>query len=336
MPTPGYVNDLKKVSGALSSNSRLNLVLKELLAMVDAQEIHFKSTPGSANTVALYDKAAKTLWGALVPYKDGDLPSFVHELTHARCVLCYQADTVNYAPRKEIDVPEEFMSGAPSGAPPNTVSLTPDCQVKRRKAWEVPKNKTLLDTNLNNLRAWVEVTDFSSDDPFMSAQNKKAIKTATKQMNKGNMEAMKKSWQLNKDAEFRGQVQQSKTWRGSGDINKGRLDTEKQRKKDFILDRINYGLNGMSGIGNTHNEYDTVVNQMLFQMHAWGFRKEVHPTLTMIELAELTKTATVPVDFLYDQISRLAHDAYKRRKAAAGLGGPPVIVAPMTLINPPK
>jgi len=96
MGAPEFLKEMKSASDTMPPTARMRLVLDELLKMVKDDNISFLETPGSANTVGLYK--AGLLWGVNVTFKANDLPSFIHELTHARCILCYQAETVNYAP----------------------------------------------------------------------------------------------------------------------------------------------------------------------------------------------------------------------------------------------
>lgn len=332
-----FLDRMRQISRALPPTARVRLVLDELVAMVDGGTISFVETQGAANTMGLYKAGA--LWGAHVNFKANEFPSFVHELTHARCILCYAADTINYAPGIAINIPLAFGNAPPPGAPRDTLGLTEQCQNNRRNAWKRNHAKLFLDTNLGNLRAWAEVTDFTVPDPFMSATDKATIKQTTKAMNKGNADAMKRYGQLNIEAQLRGQVQKSGKWRGADAINAQRLLDEKNRKKAFVLERINYGLNGMSGLGDTHNEYDTVVNQMLLQMYLWGFRvAPALPALTLDQKAQHVQNNSLPAGYLYDMVSRLAEEAHLRRMAAQGIreGAAPTVTAPVVVIAAPE
>ncbi len=332
MGAPEFLKEMKSASDTMPPTARMRLVLDELLKMVKDDNISFLETPGSANTVGLYK--AGLLWGVNVTFKANDLPSFIHELTHARCILCYQAETVNYAPGGINGVAEAFMPGGPPGAPTGTVCLTTQSQTDRRNAWKRPHCKVFLDTNLNNLKVWAEAADYSVPDPFMSVKEKKEMKDQTKAMNKGNMQAMTKVGELELQAKLLGQVQKSNKWKGSKGINDDRIEAEKTRKSNWIVERITYGMNGMSGMGDTHNEYDTVVNQMMFQMFKWGFRLSRDRLLTQGELAQHFKDKSIPADYLYDRISKLAEEAHLRRMNAGGIigGKAPTIMAPATII----
>ena len=94
----------------------------------------------------------------------------------------------------------------------------------------------------------------------------------------------------------------------------------------------------MNGLGDTHNEYDTVVNQMLFQMHLWGFRADRVSPLTLTQQDQHVRDGTLPAMYLYDLIAQLAHEAHHRRMVAGGIvdGAAPTIMAPAAVINPPR
>jgi hypothetical protein len=117
------------------------------------------------------------------------------------------------------------------------------------------------------------------------------------------------------DMNERGLVVKSNKFLKASEINKTQINMELTRRKNWIKDRINYGLNGMSGLGDVHFEYDTVVNQMLTQMHLWGYDSRYE---------------------LFRAIDQVALEAYERRVSALEiqkLGGitRPVVAIPRNI-----
>lgn len=333
MPEQAYLDQMSNVANALPPTARLRMVLDELLTFNDTGVVYFREDRFGANTASVY--RGGRLVGARLQFKTGDVPSFVHELTHARCIMVYDAETINYLPGGNNAVQPQFSNGALPGAPADTRFLTNSEAVRR--AWERDHCKTFLDTNLQNLQAWANITDYSSPDPFMTAQEKQEFKQTTATMNAGDQTAFVRFNELDAGNKLRGVVQKSRKWWGADRINAQRIQAEKKRKKDWIDERITYGLNGMSGLGNTHNEYDTVVNQMFYQMHMWGFRAYGLVPLTLLQIAAHARAKSLPAGYLYDQIGRLAEEAHLRRVAASAIrrGANPVITTPATIINPP-
>ncbi len=328
-----FLGQLRSVADSLPANDSLGDVLTELLAMVNGGTVSFTQNRAAANTLMLYKAPAgpapapgpgpapapaRVLWGAHVTFKEKDVPSFVHELTHARVGLAYQADMINYAPGGTNIALEAFGGGAPPGAPADTVALLPASQIARRQGWYRAHCQQYLDENLRRISQWADVCDFTAPTPFMDARMKAETKRLT--ANPGDAAGMQRLAQLQADAPLYGYVMKSGKWRGADAINRTRLDDERQRKKDWIKERTNYGINGMGGLGDTHFEYDTVVNQMLYQMYLWGFRQTPAPVLAPAALQNHTNAGTVPAQFLYTLIAALATEAHQRRMAAGAIG----------------
>lgn len=345
MAAQDFLNQLQYAANALGGADTLGLILNELLAMTNTGVVSFGQPSAAANTVGLYKDApvppggvapigpaAKVLWGAHVNFKPFDVPSFVHELTHARCVLCYQADMVNYAPGGVNLVVPVFGLGPPPGAPADTVAMVGDSQIARRQGWYRAHCKAHLDTNLMHLRAWADVTDFTPPIQFMDANMKAELKRLTAGV--ATLEEAARLQNLQADQNFYGLVMKSRKTFGAKAVNNQRLNAEKARKRAYIVERCNYGINGMGGLGDTHFEYDTVVNQMLYQMYLWGFRSVPAPVFTVVQLQQRIAAGTVPGEYLYHLVSTLAREAHLRRMAAAGIanGAPPVIDMPAIAI----
>lgn len=322
---------------ALPVNDTLYLVLDELLTMVGTGVVSFGAPSGAANTCGLYQGAplAPVLWGAHVNFKPHDSPSFVHELTHARCILCFQADMVNYAPGgvNTAANPPQYGTGNPPGAPPNTVAMLGPSMIERRQGWYRAHCKVYLDTNLQHLDAWADVTDFTMATPFMAAQKKAEIKRLTAHV--ANQADMDRLAQLQGELPRFGQVQKSRKFWKAKAINRQRVAGEVAHKKAYIKGRCDYGINGMGGLGDTHYEYDTVVNQMLYQMYLWGFRQTPAVVLSQLQLNQHIQNRTVPAAYLYQLIATLALDAHQRRMGNQQIanGAPAAIAAPAVVNN---
>lgn len=332
MPSPVMLEQLKYVAGALAPTDTLGAILRELIAVAQ-NNCSFRQSGGSANTVALYKNGA--LWGQHVNFKPDDLPSFVHELTHASCLRSYQSDFINYMPpntggRPALDL---TTAGAIPGAPADTQACKNE--TLRRQAVYNAGNKTFLELCLRNLEAWVNVAKLSTPNPFMSKQDAKKLAEAQKQSTKkgATLDDFNKLVKIQGDNSFFGRLVPEK----KKSLQETKIAAEEQRKKDYLKERIAYGLNGMSGLGDVHFEYDTVVNQMLFQMYMWGFRPQSRWKPSLLVLAEEVRSSTVPGFQVYALIEDLAKEAYDRRTAAAQIanGAAPPITAPVVMINPP-
>ena len=213
--------------------------------------------------------------------------------------------------------------------------MVADSQIARRRGWYRAHCKQHLDQNLMNLRAWADVTDFTAAVPFMT----QAMKNETKRLTADPVDVagMNRLQTLQQEATLYGLVMKSRKTFGAKNVNRQRMEAEKLRKRDYIKERVNYGINGMGGLGDTHFEYDTVVNQMLYQMYLWGFRPTTPHAFTVIELQQRIAAGTVPATYLYELIGTLAREAHDRRVNADEIvdGAPPVIDAPAVAIGAP-
>lgn len=302
------ISEIEKIMATLVPSSALRNVLGELTSMFRRESFHlsFSLTNGTANTMPVYSASEHALVGAHVSFRD-DLPNFVHEMTHARVLECYRSDMVNYYCPDNSLIPLEFGSSPIPGAPANTVSLLEMSLNNRRRARYRTNCKTVLEGNLHRLREIAQVADYSeTPNTFMSPEQKKILKAPIR-----TQEELDRHTSVSSMMAAVGLVQKSRKFIGSARINAERLDGEQERKKTWILERINYGLNGMGGLGDVHFEYDTVVNQMLVQMHLWGY-KESHD--------------------LFRAIANLAEEAHERR-ISASTSTPPVIRDPRALLT---
>ncbi|WP_261845177.1 hypothetical protein [Aliamphritea ceti] len=291
---------MNRIKQAVPLRSALYQVMNELHAMAnsDAYSVTFTAA-NNPNTVPVFSAAGYSgysadtgnkLIGAHVTFKD-DLPSFVHELTHARCIQCYKSEAVNYAQSRPNTAAMTFGMGAMPGAPAHTVSLVAESIIARRTAWYRQDYKLVLEGNLTRLKAIAETEDYEeTENKFMTRVQKQQLKAAPT-----SVEQMNEQQTLAQEMQYQGRVQKTlRTWKPATE-NQLRLRTEAERKKSWILERINYGKNGMGGLGDVHFEYDTVVNQMLVQMHAWGFDAESD---------------------LFTAVSTLAQETHERRMSA--------------------
>ncbi|ELR67250.1 hypothetical protein C942_02759 [Photobacterium marinum] len=286
------INEIESIAASLSSDSTLKKVLTELSGMYRRGDfrLSFSLTNGTANTMPLYSADDRKLVGAHVSFRD-DLPNLIHEMTHARVLECYRSDLVNYYCPDNNPIALEFGKGSVPGAPIDTVSLIDTSLNNRRRARYRTNCKTTLEGNLNWLARVAESVDYSeTNHKFMSAENKRLLK-----MPMQTEEDMKRHCSLNAMMMASGFVQKSRKFMKANRINADRLGQEQGRKKSWIKERINYGMNGMGGLGDVHFEYDTVVNQMLLQMHLWGY-EESHE--------------------LFAAIGKLAQEAHERRESA--------------------
>ncbi|WP_315983652.1 hypothetical protein [Aliamphritea spongicola] len=115
----------------------------------------------------------------------------------------------------------------------------------RRKAWYRQDYKLILEGNLTRLKAIAEVEDYEdTENKFMTREQKRQLKatpTSVAQMND--------QQSLAHEMQYQGRVAKTlRTWK-PGTENTRRLQTEAERKKRWILERINYGKNGMGGLG---------------------------------------------------------------------------------------
>lgn len=276
MTAQALLQRMDRIKQVVPLRSALYRVMDELYGMANSTDYSVTFTAANnPNTVPVYSAEGYTgysedsghqLVGAHVTFKD-DLPSFVHELTHARCIQCYKSETVNYAPSGPNTAVMTFGKGAMPGAPAHTVSLVAESIMARRKAWYRQDYKLILEGNLTRLKAIAEVEDYEdTENKFMTREQKRQLKATPT-----SIEQMNDQQSLAHEMQYQGRVAKTlRTWK-PGTENTRRLQTEAERKKRWILERINYGKNGMGGLGDVHFEYDTVVNQMLVQMHAWGF-----------------------------------------------------------------
>ena len=300
MTAQALLQRMDRIKQAVPLRSALYLVMNELHGMAnsDAYSVTYTAA-NNPNTVPVYsaegysgysEDSGHELIGAHVTFKD-DLPSFVHELTHARCIQCYKSETVNYAPSGPNMAVTTFGKGAMPGAPAHTVSLVAESIIARRKAWYRQDYKRILEGNLTRLKAIADVEDYEeTENKYMSREQKRQLKAAP-----ASVEQMNEQQTLAHEMQYQGRVQKTlRTWKAAT-ANEARLQTEAARKKSWILERINYGKNGMGGLGDVHFEYDTVVNQMLVQMHAWGFDAESD---------------------LFSAVATLAQEAHERRMSA--------------------
>mgnify|MGYP000197501545 CR=1 FL=1 len=293
MTAQALLQRMDRIKQAAPLRSALYRVMDELHSMANNALYSVTFTAANnPNTVPVYSAAGYAgysedsgheLVGAHVTFKD-DLPSFVHELTHARCIQCYKSETVNYAPSGPNAAVMTFGQGAMPGAPAHTVSLVAESIIARRKAWYRQDYKLILEGNLTRLKAIAEVEDYEdTENKFMSREQKRQLKAAPT-----SVEQMDEQQSLAHEMQYQGRVAKTlRTWK-PGTENTRRLQTEAERKKRWILERINYGKNGMGGLGDVHFEYDTVVNQMLVQMHAWGFDDDSDLFVAVSALAQET------------------------------------------------
>jgi hypothetical protein len=332
MPHRPYLEQLRVAKNMVPPTDTLGRVLTELLTLSANNKTFFNMTVGSANCVGLYKAGAP--WGALVNFKTGNMPSFVHELTHASCFASYQKDLINYDPGHANAVPYAFTNAAI----PNTPADTRACmnEVERRRGWYTAESSDFLTKNLNNLDAWADVTDFKAPLPWLDAQKAKQMALLEKNIAKGRgtVADMNRLQSMQSDNAAYGVLIAPKKKSQQALA----LETEANRKRDYIKERIAYGKNGQGGMGDVSYEYDTVVNQMLYQMFMWGFRPpaRINPPLAM--LAGLIEERKVPAQYLYGLIEDLAQDAYTRRAAAAQIaaGAAPTVRAPLRVINAPE
>ncbi|WP_315983651.1 hypothetical protein [Aliamphritea spongicola] len=107
MTAQALLQRMDRIKQAVPLRSALYRVMDELYGMANSTAYSVTFTAANnPNTVPVYsaegyagysEDSGHELVGAHVTFKD-DLPSFVHELTHARCIQCYKSETVNYAP----------------------------------------------------------------------------------------------------------------------------------------------------------------------------------------------------------------------------------------------
>jgi hypothetical protein len=230
-------------------------------------------------------------------------------------MLCYQADVVNYAPGGQNAVVPQYSESPLPGAPEGTFPLVEASANARRIGWYRPHCKVYLDTNLRNLGDWPDVTDFTAAKPYMKPEDKAKIKRLNANLtSKADVDRVTHFEQVQKHY---GRVMKSRQPDGAKAENLKRVDAEKTRKSNWLKERCNYGINGMYGLGDSHFEYDTVINQMLYQMYLWGFRKKRPLQFSQLQLNQHVQDRTVPAEYLYDLIATLALDAHQRRVANA-------------------
>jgi hypothetical protein len=338
-----YLAKLAVDARALPNSDVMGQVLSELLEIVATGRVSFHPAIGAANSAPLYKRAknadgteaAPTFWGAFVQCTDNAIASFVHELTHASCLLSYKAEMINYAPGGVNVVQVQVGHTPPPGCAEDLRGLTEDCQKARRAGWKRKQCGALLTLNLRRLEAWAKLCNFTTLTPFESAAAKAQHKDLTKKMSGGDMQAWTALTLLQTAQKDAGKVIQSRKYFGGKAINKTRLDEESARKRAYILDRCAYGLVGQGGQGDPHFEYDTVVNQMLYQMYLWGFR-EAHATiLSDQQLRTHAMASTVPATHLYSLIAAMADEARLRRRRAFGQDERGQFEAPGNPIAPP-
>lgn len=316
MTAQALIQRMQQIQNTTPVTETLSRVMDELVTMTATAGFSVTYTEANnPNTVPVYSAegysgySADTghqLVGAHVTFKD-DFPSFVHELTHARCIQCYKSETVNYAPTGTNSKPLIFGQGAMPGAPVNTVSLKAESIIARRKAWYRSDYQSVLEGNLARLKLIAEGADYADNDhDYMTRQQKRDLKATPT-----SVEQMNSQQKLAHEMQYQGRVAKTlRTWKAATE-NTRRLTTEAERKKRWILERINYGKNGMGGLGDVHFEYDTVVNQMLVQMYGWGFAAD-HD--------------------LFTAVATLAEETHQRRVSAAG-GGVNRIPAPRSVLT---
>jgi hypothetical protein len=332
MPATPYLNQLRVMKDLVPGTDILGEVLTELLAVSANNKTFFNITTGSANCVGLYK--AGTPWGALINFKAGNIPSFVHELTHASCFESFKSDLINYSPKKANTVAYTFTNNSIPHTPNDTRACTNE--PARRAGWHDLESGKFLTLNLNNLEAWADVTDFSAPLPWLDAMKVKEMSALEKTIKKGRgtIADMNKLQSMQADNQSFGVLVSPKKKKDRA----AALQAEADRKRAYIKERINYGRIGMSGMGDVHFEYDTVVNQMLCQMFMWGFRPSAPLAPSLPVLAAQVQSSAVPAGYFYGQLAIMARDAYARRRAALQIaaGTAPVVTAPARVINPPS
>lgn len=304
------VAKLKSIVAGAASATTFAKIAQELISLAESRDfkISYCEAP-NPNAMPLYDAVSKKLIGAHVTYRKNDMPNFIHEMTHASVLKSYQCDLINYYCGTTNTVPLEYGSTKIDGSYDNTVSALGVSLISRRKAWYRSDCERTLQGNLQGLMRVAESGNYvQSPEPYMSVDEKKRLKEL-----KGNGDI--RLLDFLEDMNERGLVVKSNKFLKASEINKTQIYMELTRRKNWIKDRINYGLNGMSGLGDVHFEYDTVVNQMLTQMHLWGYDSRYE---------------------LFRAIDQVALEAYERRVSALEiqkLGGitRPVIAIPRNI-----
>lgn len=339
------IDTMRQDAQSVAHDSTIGLILNEMLQDVDAGRVFFRPGNNMPYTLGLYANGTLPATHAYVAFKEADLPSFLHELTHARCVFCYQKESINYAPGGANAVVPAYAN-VPNGSAPNFGAAvrppglgTMSNATEYRAGWHRDRYADLYRKNLKNLESWVPLVDFTPPDPFMSPAMKREMKELDKKADKAKAKGRQTLPQ--DDARFSelyyeqmktGVVQKSRKTFGAKAINAQRTRDERERKRQIINERIAYGLL------NLHNEYDTVVNQMLYLMHLWGFKWTVADQLDLQEVHNHCTNKTVPGSHLFKLIDTLAREAYNRRLAADPQsvldGAAPEVQAPTVLINP--
>jgi hypothetical protein len=340
-----YLLTMEKARDSLPPHDPLRDILVELLDLARSGRVFFNEVQATANATPLYRPGPTApappapprpedyqSWGAVVFFKKGNLPNFVHELTHACCIVSYKAEATNYLSGHGNRLALQLRDHAPAIAGvPDDARMASNAE-QRMIGWIDQDAAVFLDTNLVNLAQWVDVTNHRAAAAWLDKAFVKQLDGLEKKKKKS-VDEQKKLDALRQKIEQRGLLVPK-----SGKSEKDRqLVAEADRRKAFLHDRIVYGRQMI------HVEYDTVVNQMLMQMFLWGLRPLEDPVYERWQLLERVRDRSIPAQYLYNLVLTLAAEAYRRRtsarlgradRARITVGHAPAVRAPEHLIGP--
>jgi len=291
------IQKLRLIYGELNAQDPLRLVLDELITLYNNPDFLLVFKQG--NTAGpLYSDSQ--LIGCEVNYNSSVLHNFVHEMTHASVLNCYRADMINYY-SGNIAIPLEFgplsdRTGIGSsrfiGLPENVMPpLTGTLDARQRARINPAYNRVLA----ANLRALKQIATkehyYKSSHQFKSDEQIKAIADTLAESTVDSAPYFLLVTELQLDA---GLIDRS----ANNKENKINLNAEITRRRNWVIERINYGLGSM--VGNVDTEYDTIINQTLLQLHQWGL-------------------STTPNE-LVTAFGKLAREAHERRMSADNNG----------------
>lgn len=311
-----YLRTMEKARDSLPPHDQLRDILAELLDVARSGQVFFNEVAAMANATPLYRPgpaaaappaaAAYQAWGAVVFFRKGNLPNFVHELTHAACIISYKAEATNYASGHANAVALALRDRAPAIAGvPDDARMSSNAE-QRMIGWIDHDAAAFLELNLVNLAQWVDVTNFRAPTSWLDKVYVNQLESLQKKKRR-TVDDQRRLDALQQKIEQRGLLIPRSSRKAERDRQ---VAQEAARRAAFMHDRIMYGRQMISV------EYDTVVNQMLMQMFLWGLRPQEDPVFERWQLVQRVRERTVPAQHLYALVRSLAHEAHWRRAAA--------------------